>query len=194
MPITIGIGFKGKNVAAEKRAKKHAAKKIKGISAKTRGAIRDVIQRSIRDGIPPYDAARLIMSLVGLTTPQAMAVLNYRNTMIDSGLPIGRVDQLVKRYAEKKLRERAFNIARTEIMDALQMGALDEWKDAQKEGLLGKKATKQAMATMDKRTCQDCEATNGQVQPLDKPFQTPRGPYMMPPFHTRCRCSAAVRP
>jgi len=186
--------FNGTNAAAQRVAARQAARMVRGVGTETRDAIRALIVRAIREGIPPYDAARMIASLIGLSTPQAQAVASYRASLIDSGLALGRVDTLSERYAQKKLAERAENIARFEIMDALNTGVVESARQARKEGLLGKGATKEAIITPDERLCPTCAAVDGQVQPLDKPFQTDRGPRMNPPFHGRCRCGLAINP
>ena len=57
----------------------------------------------------------------------------------------------------------------------------------------------QAVAAIDDRTTDCCLRVNGQIQPLDKPFQldgTPRfaSEQMHPPFHWNCRSSEVLLP
>src|SRR3990172_3405532 len=82
-----------------------------------RAAVRAIILRSIRDGIPPLDAARLIRDVVGLDPRRANAVANYREELVRQGS--ANVSGLVDRYAERQLRNRAETIARNEILEAL---------------------------------------------------------------------------
>jgi SPP1 gp7 family putative phage head morphogenesis protein len=182
--------FDGENVAAQRAAARHAAQFVTEISAETRRAIRDIVLRSIREGVPAYDAARMIAGFVGMTEKQTAAAANYRAQLIDSGLRIDRVDRQVERYVGQKIRERAETIARTEIMAALNEGALESWEQAQKEGLLGEGATKEWITTPDERLCPLCAPLDGQTVSLKGKFGTVDGP----PLHPRCRCAIAVNP
>lgn len=185
--------FDGKNEAAQRAAGRQAAAMVTRIGEETRAALRALTQRAIREGIPVYDAARVIRSMVGMTDRQAMAAMNYRASLIDSGLSLARVDVLVDRYVTKKIRERAIGIARYEVMNALNQGQLEGWRQAREEGFLGRAAEKEAIGTADGRMCDDCAAVDGQRQPIDEPFQTPLGEFMMPPFHPGgCRCTAVA--
>jgi hypothetical protein len=187
--------FDGKNARAQKVAARQAGRLIRGVSDETIAAVRSVIRRSIAEGIPPYDAARMIRSVVGLTERQAQAAMSYRAELVNSGLTLAKVDKLVERYAEKKIAERAETIARTEILDALNDGALEGWAQAKAEGLLGDGATKEAIVYDDGTCTQDiCPPLEGVAIPLDQEFQTVAGPFMAPPFHPRCRCTLAVNP
>lgn len=99
-----------------------AANAVTEITQETKRAIRTLIVESIRDGIPPREAAHRIRSMVGMTKRQALAAANFRVALVDSGLTAGRVDAAVERYIAKKIRERSVNIARTEIMSGLVRG------------------------------------------------------------------------
>lgn len=188
------FSFDGANTAAQRAAERQAASMVTLISEETRAAIRALIVRAISEGIPPYEAARMIRAMVGMNAQQALAAMNYREQLIDSGLSLDRIDLLLERYIAKKVRQRADLIARTEIMDALNDGALEGWKQARADGLLGAGATKEVIVTPDERLCPVCEPLDGQEQPLDKPFLTADGEFMMPPFHPACRCTAGVNP
>ncbi len=194
MSVSPAFRFDGENKRAQRVAERQAGRLVTNVSDETIAAIRSVIVRSIREGIPPYDAAKLIRGLVGMTERDAQAAMNYREEMVNSGLPIERVDKLVDRYADKKIAARADSIARTETMDALNDGALEGWAQAQDDGLLGEGATKEVIVTPDERLCPVCEPLDGVAVPLDEPFDTDNGPIMAPPFHPRCRCTLAVNP
>jgi hypothetical protein len=191
MPTT-AFRFDGKNERAQAAAQRQAAAMIRDISATTQAAIRDVIVRSIRDGIPPYDAARLIEEMIGLDERRMGAVLSYRERLINEGLPFGTVNALVDKYAAKQLRDRAEAIARTEIMDSLNAGAMEGWRQAQADGLLSKGAVKEWLTTPDERLCPNCAPLDGVQVPLRETFKTSLGEVQRPPLHTRCRCAVAV--
>jgi hypothetical protein len=184
--------FDGKNPTAQRVAARQAAAMVTRIARETRAAIRDLIVRSIRDGIPVYDAARLIRGMVGMNGPQAAAALAYRAQLIDSGLSIAKVDVLVDRYVEKKIAERADTIARFEVMDALNEGARESYRQAQDDGLLTAQAVKEWIVTPDDLLCAYCAPMDGVQVALGASFQTELGKVDGPPLHPNCRCTQAV--
>src|SRR4051812_33183900 len=97
--------------AGESVAARRAARMVTDISAETRAALRGVIQRAIREGQPPYEAARAIRELIGMNVPQTQAALNYRASLIDLGLNMDAVDRKFAAYVRKKIQERADTIA-----------------------------------------------------------------------------------
>ena len=132
------FGFTGKNERAAKIAKKQAARFITELSKRSKEAIRTTIARSIKDGIAPRRAAKLIREFLGLDSRRAIAVMNYRERLeANDDLTAERVDSLVDRYAEKKLSERAEMVARYEVNDAVNEGFQEALLEAQEEGFLG---------------------------------------------------------
>ncbi len=125
MPDPISFRFDGKNPAAQKVAERQAALMVTRVSQETMHAIRALIVRSIHEGIPVYDAARIIQLMVGTNIPQTHAVMNYWKGLIDSGLAMDRVNKLTDRYINKKVNERALNISRTEVITSLNRGELE---------------------------------------------------------------------
>lgn len=196
--VRIDIGFKGKNLDAQRVARKQAAKLVTRVTLETRTAIRAVIVRSIAEGIPPTEAARLIVSMIGMTARDAGAAINYRRQLVNSGISVPRVDLMVERYVAKKIRERALSIARTETMEALNSGQEVAWRRAQREGTLGPRARKRVMVTASAKNppCPAiCSPMDGKTVPLRADFTLPDGrKKSAPPFHPRCRCELTVVP
>jgi SPP1 gp7 family putative phage head morphogenesis protein len=184
--------FDATNEAAQRVAERQAALLVTAVSTETRAAVRALIVRAIREGIPPYDAARIIEQMVGLTDRQAMAAMNYREALINSGLTLDRVEALSTRYIQKKLRERATVIARTETLSALNNGIQEAWKQAKREGLLSSDAKKTWITSPDERLCPFCAPLEGQTVPVNERFQTGLGDVMQPPLHPQCRCSTGI--
>jgi hypothetical protein len=106
-----------------KQLKKAAAKLVTEITDETERAIRNVIAKAIHDGVPPYDAARMIVPTIGLRSDQTQALVKYREQLIDNGLSLDKVNEKVDAYADDLLTSRAETIARSEIMDALNEGS-----------------------------------------------------------------------
>lgn len=186
MPESVAFRFDAKNPQAQRVAERIAANMVTNVGDKTIQAIRALIVRSIREGIPVYDAARMIREMVGMTAPQAQAAMTYRETLINSGLSIQRVDTLMERYVKRKIRERAKTIARTETITALNRGQQESWRQAKRDGFLDDKAMKEVIVTPDEKLCPICSGLDGQAVPIDEPFQTARGEFMSPAFHPRC--------
>lgn len=188
--MPIGFRFDAKNLAAQKVAMLQAARMVTGVSNETRDAIRMLIVRSIREGIPPYEAARMIRSMIGLTNKGTSAAMNYRIGLIEQGHGLDRVNTLVERYTAKSIRRRALTIARTETMGALNKGTLVSWDQAKKEGFLSETAGKEFIVTPDEKLCDIC-APLGEEDPipLKESFS---GGYDAPPIHPNCRCTMGI--
>lgn len=187
MPKLINFRFDADTPEALANAKKIAAKMIVEISKETEANIRNLIANAIAEGIPPYDAARTIRPLIGLTSAQGQAALKFRRQLIDNGLPLEKVNGQVDRYATKLLNSRADRIARTEIMDALNNGQNEAWIQAQEQGYLSVNATKEWIVTPDDVLCPECEPMDGRTVPINGEF--PNGD---PPLHPSCRCTIAI--
>lgn len=182
----IDFTFDDTSERAAQEAAKMAAQMIVEITNETETNLRNVIVTAVREGTPPYDAARAIVPLIGLTSAQGQAVLKYRVELINNGLALANVNTQVDKYAEELLNKRADNIARTEILDALNTGQEAAWLDAQSEGLLSDHATKEVILSED--ACPECEdiADEGPI-PIEDDFSEDG-----PPFHPQCRCTVGI--
>ena len=188
-----GFRFDGTNESAQRAVARRGKKLVTRASRETRTGIDTLIRTSIRTGIPPYDAALAIKPMVGLIPQHAQAALSYRTSLIDQGLTLPQVNRLADRYAAKLLRWRANNIARTEIMGALNAGSRESWKQAQRAGLLTKTTRKAWMITpLD--ACPICTPLDGVSVPLDGMFSTSVGELPGPPAHPSCRCVQEIIP
>ena len=191
--------FEGRNEQAQAVAARQAALLISRVTEETRQAIRGLILRSIREGIAPYDTARLIRDVIGLSGPQAQAAANYRASLVKSGLSQANIEKALTKYTDKQIRARSRAIARTEIMDALNAGVLEAGRQAQEEGLLGADAekewhTRDDSAEVNKDPQEACVLIDGVRVPLDEDFETDEGPIDAPPLHPHCRCSIRIIP
>jgi hypothetical protein len=187
--FTVDTAFEGKNLEAQRAARRHAAKRVTAVSAETKKAIRSVIVRSIADGLDPRQAARMIKSMVGLNERQAQAAMNYRSELVGLGHTPARVEALVDRYTGKLLRQRGLAIARTETMSALNKGQIANWEEARKQGLIGADAEMEWIATPDsgRGPCPVCASMDGKRVKVGAAFEAPG-----PPAHVHCLCTIAV--
>jgi hypothetical protein len=182
----IDFSFDDKAEDAQRAAEKAAAKMVKGVTEETEKAIRAAILKAIRDGVPPYEAAELIHDLIGLTSAQAQAVAAYKEQLIAGSLLPSAAAERAEEYADELLDVRAENIARYEIMDALNSGQEEAWLQAQEEGLLTDDATKEWVLSED--PCDECEAA-AKAGPVPVGDEFPDGD---PPLHPRCRCTTGI--
>lgn len=166
---------------------------IREVSEETRGAIRTVVLDAFQNGGHPFEQAKTIRNMIGLTQRQAQAVLNYRDGLLAEGADADRVAPMVTRYRNKLLNNRAINIARTETIRASNAGQDMAWQQAADKGLLDRPAVRLGwLVTPDDRLCPLCEAVpllNPNGIPLGGMFQTPVGPVPYGPLHPQCRCT-----
>lgn len=181
----VGWRFDAKNKEALAYAERQAARYVKQISEETRKAIQNLIVRSIQEGRSARDTARLIEETVGLTSQNTAAVNNYYNMLISRGENPQRAWSLTAKYSDKLLKLRAKTIARTEIMGALNAGAMEQARQRAADGVY-RNPQKKWMITRDELTCKICRPLAGQVKPLNTPFSNGVD---APPAHPNCRCS-----
>ena len=188
----VGFAFNAKNREAQRIARDYGAAQITLIGDETKKAVSLIIQRSIREGIAPRDAAKLIKEAVGLNRPQIQTLIDYVGRF-PAEMPTAVKFKAYKKYKEKLVRRRAMMIARTEVIDALNLGAEVAWRQAQGQGLLGKEARKEWLTTP-VGACKICSALNGKTAKIGEKFDTPRGAVNGPTAHPNCRCGLAPVP
>ena len=184
--------FNAKSRDAQRWAKRYAGKRITNLNTETKRAVRKVVTDSIRDGVPPRDAAKQIREMVGLNRPQGIALRRYVGGLSPS-LTTAAKEKAGIRLKNKMIRRRAITIARTEVIDSLSAGVEKSWQQAQGKGLLGKNAKKEWVTTP-VGACAVCRAMNGQIVPLAKNFESDLGPLARPTAHPNCRCGIAPVP
>ncbi len=192
--VRIDMRFNSKNLPAQLAAKRTAAKLVTNVAEETRAAIRELVTRGFRNGVPPRELAKQIKPLIGLNRQQARAVENYRTGLVASGLSRTAAIARTGRYAERLLRLRAETIARTEVIRASTEGQIATWKQAVGQGLLSSKAEKVWITTADDRLCRFCSALDGVHVQLEGTFRSLRGRVAGPPLHPNCRCAIAIDP
>lgn len=174
---------------------------IREVGAETKAAVRRIIFNAVRDGVPPRQAASQIRRIVGLTTRQALAVDNLRKGVLESTGDVLLAERRGGAYAERLLRDRAENIARTETMRAATAGQDLVWGEMSNAGVIPADATRRWLVTPDDRLCARCAPMSGKTAQLGYLFrETERGVLpsqrvpvagtttLRPPLHPRCRC------
>lgn len=160
---------------------------VRQVDNETRLGIQQVILQAFQNGDPPSVVARKIRDMIGLTGRDAQAVYNYYRELVKAGLPETKIDALVDKYTDKKLRERAERIARTEMNSAANAGTQAAWREADRQGLLSPWTKREWIAAVeDPRTCPVCRLLDGQRVGLNEPFYAGGRAVMMPPAHVNC--------
>jgi hypothetical protein len=188
------LAFDVTNPYAVVAARQLAAALVTQVSVETQAAIRAAVTRAFEEGLTRREVSALIKPLLGLTSRDAQAVLNFRAALEEAGL---RQDLLLKKvtaYADRKLAQRARTIARTELMQASNAGQHALWQQAISRGLLPATATRKWTITFDDRLCQRCLAMSGQTVGMNDDFVSPLDGARVhnPPLHPQCRCSVVL--
>jgi SPP1 gp7 family putative phage head morphogenesis protein len=192
---------------------------IQRITTDQRETVRQVLVRAFTEGGHPYEQARTIKNVIGLTPRMEQAVANYRASLqsggsslrdalsrslrdgrydptlmraMQSGQPLDAayIDKLTQRYRERYLQYRARMIARTESIRASVQGQRELWRQARDQGLLPRTVLRRWIASGDDRTCPECLALDGETAGLDEEFMD--GIMEPPDPHPHCRCGVAL--
>lgn len=195
--LGLTLRFDLTNAFAVTAARQLSALLVTNITEETRLAIKTLITRAFTEGLTRRQISSLLRPLIGLTTGQTGAVLNYRQSWIDLGLNAAMVEKKTSAYAAKLLRERSQTIARYEIMAAANAGQLALWKQAQSRGLLGATVKRRWLvgpAINDNAPCMRCRAMDGKEAGLNEEFVSDTDSVIGPPMHPRCRCTTVLVP
>lgn len=160
-------------------ARQHAAELIEEFGQSSMRAVRTLIVENLTGELTTKQLVDSIMDLgLGLTTRDAVAVQNRRRVLQDTTtLTDAQIEDRVRRYAQKLLRQRAKNIARTEVTRARMFGKLSA---ARQSGL---RVVKMWKAHAD--ACDECAELDGDEVDMDETFDNGEDG---PPGHPNCRC------
>jgi len=203
------------NPRAVEAAQRRAAELVVGISRESRQAIRDVLALSLQGKFDVRTTARMVRDSVGLDSRMAQAVVRYRASL--DGVKAGtaapseaargladqrfrltnldslKVDQMVSRYAERAVANRATVIARTETIRAAHDGQRVLWDEAAAQGWFDPTVARQVwITTDDDRTCPECAPLDGESIALDDEFVSGGFVAEFPPLHPQCRCTLSL--
>lgn len=205
-PFTFRFDYRNPDaIAAAERA---AAMLVTRVSEEMRQALRALIVRGIREGVPPAKLARMITDAIGLNAQQAAALMNYRAALeAEEGLSPVTLERQVVKYRDQLLRKRKQMIARTETMRSVNSGKLESAMQAQSHGWLGSEAVKRWTAAPEELMpprCEVCAALDGMELPLHAAFPLGRETapsssssvtaVLAPPAHPHCRCTLKILP
>ena len=187
----LGI-FNMRNPMAVEWSVKHTGATIVQVTNSTKSAVQQIITTALQQGGHPYETAREIRQLIGLTDNQMKSVANYQEKLLAEGTRSDKaVDARVDSYVNGKIRDRAETIARTETITAACQGQQLHWNQMVQEGLIDKgEMEKVWIATPDDRTCEECAGMDGEVTEIDGVFSSGD---CTPTAHTDCRCAIGLQ-
>lgn len=169
----------------------HGAELVTDVTEKTKAGIREAVRTAIENEEAPREQAKVIRQLVGLREDQVQQIQRFHDQLVEDGVEGDALDRAMEKRGNRAMQQRAMNIARTETMAASNAGMHQAWDGARRAGYLDASLMEREWiaGTGSARTCEDCEAMDGQRAPIDEPFTTPDGDsIMMPPLHPSCRC------
>lgn len=169
----------------------HSAEFVTNVSTAQIEGLRAVIKRAaVLEDMTVDELSRAIRPMIGLTKPQAMANLKYYETLRANGVTPKRAQERAIRYSARQHRNRAYDVARTELATAYNTGAHEGTKQAQALGLLGD--TKKVWSTADdERVCPICGRLDGAEVGMEDEFPGISSSWstrLHPPAHPGCRC------
>ena len=163
------------------------------ISTSAKQTLRGIIEELVSGSIPRIEALSRIALEVGLLPTHAVAVRNYRATLLGSGTPMPKVKTLTEAYTKRLLKYRADMIARTEVARSIGIGQTEFWKQMQAQGFLPPDANRVWITSIDEKTCEFCGPMNGLVASIGGGWQTSKGYLEYPQAsHPHCRCTAGI--
>lgn len=168
-----------------------------------KGAMKALLSKQAIEKHTVDELSRLIRPCIGLTEGQAKANLRFYDNIVATlkkehprmkpdRIKTRALDRAVK-YAEKQHRQRAMDIARTEMAFAYNKGADEGIRQAQSQNLLGRMKKKWSTSG-DASVCDICRALEGTEIEMDDEFDF-RGKVLFagqkktPPAHPRCGCA-----
>lgn len=169
------------------------AELIARISDESKKAIRMLIARGFREGIPPNELAASIESHLGLTAPQEVSVAKHRAELLKAGITGARLDRMVDEFAQAQVRMRAERVASHETLAASNGGQLETFRQLAGSGLV-RNARKRWIVTPDGRLCPICEPLDDVRVELHEEFVSPTNgaTAQAPPIHVSCRCAVSM--
>lgn len=166
-------------------------------------AIKVFLEKTVQERHSVDELAKMIRPCIGLTKPQAKANLKYYENMVKTlreQHPRMKAESIQKKaraaatkYAERQHRQRADNIAQTEMAYAYNKGADESVRQAQEQKLIGE-VVKRWSTSGDDMVCSLCSSLEGVEIGIDEEFSfkgigTKVTTDLTPPAHPRCACA-----
>ncbi|AZF90176.1 MAG: hypothetical protein BPH43C_53 [Phage 5P_1] len=166
----------------------YAGTRVQYITSQTMSLIREVTTQGILKGLTMREHAMLIRNYIGLLPQHMNALERYKQKLMDKGIDVEDVSELINKRKNKLLMWRAETIALTEGHTAANEGLRAANTDAVNRGILDThKYVRQWFVTPDERLCPRCMQMHKTTASL--PSGTFPNGLNGPPLHPRCRCT-----
>jgi len=183
------LSFNLHNPHFDRMVQAEQARLVREVTTETRRAIANVVSRGYASGVHPYVLAPQIREVVGLTSRQANAVMNFAEGQRKLGRSPDQVAGSAMRYAGKMRTARAKTIAVTETARAATRGRLAGWDDAARSGLFNYATAEMEWSAVQDDPTEICAILNGTRVPLGQTWDG-----LLPgEAHPRCKCAAVLR-
>lgn len=149
-------------------------------------ALKKMLSLAAENGMTQNAAAKHIQHAVSITPRQAEWVNNHYRARIADGANATQAKLSSKRYAKRLHVMRAKRIARTELSNAYNEGAVGHMRQLLSTDLLGEEMEKESYAALDERVCPICGDLHGERVGINEQFS---GGFDRPTFHPDCRCT-----
>lgn len=215
------VSFDMVNARAVASMRREQLRLVRDLSDDSRNALRTLMSDGIQRGTNPRTVARELRQYIGLTTPQAQAVVAYRRVLesspkeslsrmlrdrrVDRAIRGGRaltkkqIDRMVEHYAQRQLALRAETIARTESLAVVHAGHREMLKQAVESDDLPEELIVREWTISVARVRPSHRYMGGQKRPgLDTPFTSGLGNHLLhpgdprAPAKDRINCRCAV--
>lgn len=166
-------------------------------------AMKALLSKQVVEKHTVDELSRLLRPCIGLTEGQAKANLRFYDNIVATlkkDHPRMKPDRVkakaldrATKYAERQHRQRAMDIARTEMAFAYNKGADEGIRQAQSQNLLGH-MKKRWSTSGDSGVCDICKGLEGTEIEMDEEFDFKgkvlfAGQKKTPPAHPRCGCA-----
>ena len=181
---------------------KRGAEFVTYVTQQQKDAVAALVAKKMRDSHTVDELSRLIRPCVGLTVKDAKATARLYDSVaakLKQDHPRMKPESIRKKaldaaqkYAERKHRQRAMVIARTETAFAYNRGADEGIRQAQAAGYLGE-LKKRWCTSGDDAVCDVCASLDGTEVGMDDDFDFGgrllfEGYRLLPPAHPNCGC------
>lgn len=145
-----------------------------------------VVKLNFNKGYSPKQIANIIKNSIGLNERGAMAVSNLEASLRVAGKAESVIEKSINAYSNRLIKQRALNIARTEVMTAVNFGQTEIWKQSFEAGFVKEQDyLKEWSTAFDELVCPICEPLDGEQVEVNAEFS---GGFQGPPAHNSCRC------
>jgi len=166
----------------------YAGTRVQYITSLTMSLIREVTTQGILKGLTMREQAMLIRNYIGLLPQHMNALERYKQKLMDKGIDVEDISELINKRKNKLLMWRAETIALTEGHTAANEGLRKANEDAVIRGVIDPaKYKRQWLVTPDERLCPYC--MNMSKTQADLPNGAFPDGSRGPPKHPRCRCT-----